>query len=127
MNKLDGVHPMLVAKVTRLLEAMNLLGHPMIVTDGVRAVEQQLALYAHGRTKPGKIVTYDDGVEKRSHHQVHVDGYGHAVDCTFLDDHGQPTWDDAKPWALYGACAKSLGLIWGGDWKMADRPHIELA
>jgi peptidoglycan LD-endopeptidase CwlK len=126
INRLEGVHPVLVAKVTKILEAMNILGFRMVVTAGVRTVEQQQALYAQGRTRPGNIVTYADGVEKRSNHQPYADGFGHAVDCVFLDEHGRPTWDESKPWHLYGACAQSLGLTWGGVWKMADKPHVEL-
>ena len=124
MTKLDGVHPVLVEKVKRILHASAELGHPMIVTDGVRTLAQQQALYAKGRTAPGKIVTKADGVRAKSNHQVKGDGFGHAVDCCFLVD-GKATWEG--PWDLYGAMARSLGLTWGGDWKrFVDRPHIEL-
>src|SRR6476660_3761145 len=127
MNKLEGVHPELIDKVHRILMAMSSLGHPMVVTDGVRTAEEQHALYEQGRTKPGKIVTNADGYAKKSNHQPHEDGLGHAVDCAFVDEHGRPTWDDSKPWAAYGACAKALGLAYGGDWAaLKDRPHIEL-
>lgn len=122
MTKLEGVHPALIEKVKRILHAMAELGYPMLVTDGVRTAEQQAALYAQGRTTPGKIVTY----AKVSNHQPKTDGFGYAVDCAFLVD-GKPSWDDKLPWRLYGEAAKSQGLIWGGDWKrLVDRPHIEM-
>lgn len=124
--KLEGVHPVLVDKVTRILMASAELGFPMLVTDGVRTVMQQQALYAQGRTAPGKIVTYMDGVKRPSNHQPKADGFGHAVDCAFLVD-GKPSWDAGLPWGLYGAMAKALGLTWGGSWKsIVDKPHIEL-
>lgn len=127
LQRLDGVHPELVAKVARVLSAMDALGFPMMVTDGLRTVEQQRALYAKGRSVPGAIVTYADGVEKRSNHQPHIDKYGHAVDCVFLID-GKPSWDLTLPWHAYGAAAEALGLTWGGSWsKLADLPHVELA
>ena len=137
MNKLAGVHPRLVARVARVLAAMEAMGHPMIVTDGVRTEEEQAALYAQGRTTPGPnvrkgkplgdTVTNADGVRERSNHQLHADGCGHAVDCTFLGTDGKPRWDVNDPWAAYGACAKAQGLAWGGDWKARkDRPHVEL-
>jgi peptidoglycan L-alanyl-D-glutamate endopeptidase CwlK len=125
MKKLEGVHPELVEKVKRILFAMAELGHPMIVTDGPRTREQQRALYAQGRTAPGKIVTYANGVTSLSNHQVKADGFGHAVDCCFLRD-GKASWAEDHPWKLYGEAAKSLGLRWGGDWTRPDRPHIEL-
>ena len=102
------------------------LGHPMMVTDGVRTTEQQQALYAKGRTAPGPMVTYVDGVKVKSNHQAKADGYGHAVDCCFLKD-GKPSWDPSHPWRLYGEMAAALGLQWGGFWtRFVDRPHIEL-
>lgn len=117
--KLEGVKPELVEKVGRLLDAMAILGHPMRVTDGNRTVEQQQALYAQGRTKPGKIVTYADGVVKKSNHQG-----GRAVDCCFDDP---APYAEKHPWALFGLAAEALGLKWGGRFqKLVDRPHVEL-
>jgi peptidoglycan L-alanyl-D-glutamate endopeptidase CwlK len=128
MNKLAGVHPKLVARIERVLAAMEALGHPMMVTDGVRTDEEQQRLFAQGRTAPGKIVTRADGIKAKSNHQLQADGTGHAVDCTFVGPDGKPRWLDTDPWTAYGACAKALGLKWGGDWpkNKADRPHVEL-
>lgn len=126
MNKLAGVHPVLVRKIQKVLEAMNLLGFQMIVTDGVRTVSEQQELYAQGRTKPGKIVTNCDGIKKLSNHQIQPDGYGHAVDCCFLDEKGKPSWDSRFPWKLYGAMVESQNLTWGGRFKNFDGPHAEL-
>lgn len=127
MNKLEGVHPELVEKVTRVLAKMQERGFPMVVTDGLRTLAQQQALYAKGRTRPGPIVTNADGVRHRSNHQAHDDGYGHAVDCTFVDEHGQPTWDETLPWNVYGTTVLAVGLRWGGLFRSpVDRPHVEL-
>lgn len=132
LDRLKGVHPALDERVKKLLMGMEVVGFPMMITDGVRTLEQQQALYALGRTKPGKIVTYADGVKNRSNHQPKADGFGRAVDCCFLvdlDHDGQiddPTWDLKRPWTLYGEMAIALGLEWGGKWtSITDRPHIE--
>lgn len=126
-DKLHGVHPILVAKVGQIQMAMTELRFPMVVTDGVRTDAQQAALYAQGRTAPGPVVTHADGVQHRSNHQTHADGYGHAVDMAFLDTNGRPSWDDSYPWALYGAMGKALRLVWGGEFTtIPDRPHLEL-
>jgi peptidoglycan L-alanyl-D-glutamate endopeptidase CwlK len=126
IEKLIGVHPRLIEAVKRICYAMHELGFALIVTDGARTVEQQAALYAQGRTKPGPIVTNADGLLRKSNHQTKDDGFGHAVDCGFLVN-GQPSWDAHLPWTLFGEMAKSQGLLWGGDWAaLADKPHIEL-
>lgn len=123
--RLVGVHPDLVAKVLKVLKAMEALGFPMMVTSGLRTAEEQARLYAQGRTAPGKKVTNADGVRKKSNHQAREDGFGHAVDCAFVVD-GKPSWNERLPWAAYGACAKALGLTWGGDWRsLRDMPHLE--
>ena len=96
----------------------------MFVTQGVRTLQQQQALYAQGRTTKGPIVTHCDGVHSKSNHQVQADGFGHAVDCAFKD--AQP-FLESHPWATYGSNAKLLGLRWGGDFStIVDKPHIEL-
>ncbi len=126
-DKLAGVHPELREKVTRIIDAMAVLGFEMRVTDGLRSTAQQQALYALGRTEPGQIVTRADGVVRRSNHQAREgDEFGRAVDCTFWVG-GAPSWANHLPWACYGEMAKALGLKWGGDFvSMKDRPHVEM-
>ena len=123
-EKLIGVHPDLQQRVPKIVEAMAILGFELRVTDGVRTLEQQQALFALGRTKPGSIVTRADGLRNPSNHQVKPDGFGHAVDCTFWVD-GTPSWASDLPWRLYGEMAKALDCKWGGDWAKPDYPHIE--
>lgn len=120
-DKLAGLHPDLVARVERVLAAMAANGTPMRVTDGFRSAAQQALLYAKGRTAPGRIVTYADGLHKKSNHQS-----GRAVDCAFL---GPKPYDESHPWGFYGDCAEREGLTWGGRWRSpkTDRPHVELA
>lgn len=120
----DGIHPALKAKITQVLTAMAALNCPMRVCQGVRTAEQQQDLYAQGRSLPGKIVTNADGFKVKSNHQVHADGFGHAVDCCFMT--GEP-FGEKQPWSLYGAAVKAVGLNWGGSWtSFQDRPHAEL-
>lgn len=128
--RLQGVHPDLRVAVLAILDAMDILGFPMFVTQGVRTVAEQKALYAKGRTAPGPIVTNADGVFKVSNHQVKSDGFGHAVDLAFLDDPDTPkpeVFDPGMPWDLMGLMAEKRGLTWGGRWSgLVDLPHVEL-
>jgi peptidoglycan L-alanyl-D-glutamate endopeptidase CwlK len=117
----DGLHPELLKRITRVLAAMEALGFPMRVCQGVRTTEDQKALYAKGRTAPGPIVTNCDGVSTKSNHQPKADGLGYAVDCCFT---GADPWKG--PWEVYGAAAVAVGLKWGGNFKtIIDRPHLE--
>lgn len=128
--KAVNLHPDLVARLERVFAAMHALGYPMRLIEGVRSTERQQALYALGRSKPGKVVTNCDGVSKLSNHQAKADGFGHAADCAFTDDPRTPrdeTWDQSMPWQAFGACAEGVGLIWGGRWTtLRDLPHVEL-
>ena len=125
-NKLDGVHPELEDKILNVLSAMEALGFPMFVFEGIRSQKRQEELYAQGRSKPGNIVTHINGVTKKSNHQAKEDGFGYAVDCVFVEN-GKPSWSLNSPWKLYGECVKSQGLKWGGDFKrLVDYPHAEL-
>lgn len=121
-QRLVGVHPHLLAGIRAVFLQLNLT--PLFVVEGVRTTAQQQALWARGRTLPGPIVTYKDGVIHRSNHQVHEDGLGHAVDCAFI---GAQPFADTWPWETYGLALEAWGLVWGGRFKgLNDRPHAEL-
>jgi len=127
-SKLEGVHPELIVRGTKILAMMVAFGAPMLITDGLRTDLDQHDLWLKGRDPehPGPIVTEKDGYIKRSNHQAKPDGYGHAIDCCFLVN-GVASWDERLPWDVYGFIAVKLGLIWGGNWKtFVDKPHVEL-
>ena len=122
--RLRGCHPDLKARVVTLIATLEQQGLDLVLTQGVRSVAQQQALFAQGRSKPGKIVTNCDGLVKVSNHQPKADGYGYAVDVAWRID-GVITWEG--PWYRLGVLASEHGLIWGGSWlNFPDRPHLEL-
>ncbi len=129
LERLKGVHPDLSSSVQTILAAMDLLGFGMMVTEGVRTTERQIALYAQGRTAPGDIVTDKNGTTNKSRHQVRPDGFGYAVDLAFLDNQDTKaveTYSDKMPWDLMGLMGEKLGLTWGGRWETPhDLPHLE--
>jgi peptidoglycan L-alanyl-D-glutamate endopeptidase CwlK len=109
-----------------LIGALAHQGLTVIITQGVRTVAQQQALYAQGRTKPGKVVTACDGVKHPSNHQPKADGYGYAVDVAWRHADGTISWEG--PWPTLGKLALAHGLIWGGSWVVfVDRCHLEYA
>jgi peptidoglycan L-alanyl-D-glutamate endopeptidase CwlK len=112
--------PILVRKAVWVLWRMNVLKHPMKVTDAYRSPAEQNQLYQIGRTKPGKIVTQLDGYRYRSKHNT-----GEAVDCAFKKGINGVAWDG--PWNLYGQSVHMKLLTWGGAWRsFPDRPHMEV-
>ncbi|WP_230203680.1 M15 family metallopeptidase [Bacillus massiliigorillae] len=94
----------------------------VIITQGLRTVAEQNALYEQGRTKPGKVVTNACG--GYSYHN-----FGLAFDFCIYDIIGGkfiPNWQVDKRWIRVGAIGKSLGLEWGGDWTdFKDYPHFQ--
>ncbi len=128
-QRLSGVHPDLVDAYRRIDAAMRAFGAAIFVVQGVRSTAEQQALYAKGRTAPGRIVTYLDGELKRSKHQTQADGVGHALDVAFVNDPRTPkdeTFDLTMPWAVVGTMGEHLGLVWGGRWQLVDLGHLEI-
>lgn len=121
--RLNGVHIALVQAITDVFLEMDRLGSPMFVVEGMRTVARQVALYAQGRSMPGAVVTYKDGITHRSNHQPHSDGAGYAVDAGFI---GIDPFAMSHPWEQYGEALERRGITWGGRWKMSDLPHAEL-
>ncbi|SHN11054.1 peptidoglycan L-alanyl-D-glutamate endopeptidase CwlK [Duganella sacchari] len=110
------------AYAQRLLMAFRIMkekyGYDMALLEGYRSPERQNTLAAMGSG-----VT--NAAAFQSWHQ-----YGLAADCAFLRD-GKLVISERDPWAmrgyqLYGEVAESLGLTWGGRWKMMDFGHTEL-
>lgn len=90
-------------------------GHGLTVTETYRTPERQAALYAQGRTAPGRIVT-----NARPGQSLHEQR--RAFDVAFP---GPDPYSDDHPWHLLGVWAKAPGLEWGGDWRRPDRPHLQ--
>lgn len=96
------------------------------LTQTLRDSEYQKSLYAQGRTKPGKIVTY--AAPGQSIHE-----YGLAFDIVLLydkDNNGTfetADWAENAYWKRVVDFFKSKGWSWGGDWTKdrRDSPHFE--
>lgn len=123
------LHPILQDKVDQLIQLCRSKGIEIGISECVRTVAEQDALYAKGRTIPGNIVTNAKGASYSSMHQ-----WGVAFDFYLkmdVDKDGK-TSDDAYNNATHlfdkvGQLGKSIGLEWGGDWKsIKDLPHFQL-
>jgi peptidoglycan L-alanyl-D-glutamate endopeptidase CwlK len=126
-RRLEDLHPRVRGMAERLLTDAKAAGIPLTVTFTLRSMETQAALYAQGRTKPGKIVT-----NARAGYSFH--NFGLALDVVPTELLKLPNWGDTKAhqkrtdelWRQIGAIGKAIGFRWGGDFKsIKDRPHFE--
>ncbi|MBM5575247.1 M15 family metallopeptidase [Deefgea sp. CFH1-16] len=93
-----------------------------------RPQSEQNALYAQGRTKPGRKVTW---VTHSAHNTDLADtahGDAEALDVGVFENGNYLQGNTARELAFYlclGPIGERLGLAWGGRWKTPDYPHFE--
>ena len=130
------LHPKVRAEVAQLIDKAEALFPTTIairIVQGLRTIDEQNALYAQGRTKPGKKVTNAKGGS--SYHN-----YGLAIDFAILRDkdgngtYEELSWDiaadldhDGMPeWTEIVNVFESAGWEWGGRWSsLKDYPHVQ--
>jgi len=93
------------------------------ILSGTRTYAEQTAIYAQGRTKPGKVVT--NAKAGQSNHN-----FGIAFDIGIFKGKNYYDGDTTAEIKAYADASKLIkpatGLDWGGDWRKADTPHYEL-
>ena len=105
-------------KAQKLLQSCRDQGIDLILTSTYRDFESQNALYAQGRTTPGKIVTNAKGGDS-------VHNYRMAFDVVPIVG-GKAVWDDEALWDKVGQTGKAVGLEWAGDWKsFKEKAHFQ--
>jgi len=128
-QRIDLLHPKIRGEVRNLVAQANaqLTKHSSVrITQGLRTFEEQDALYAIGRTKPGKKVTNAKGGQ--SNHN-----FGIAIDFCLIIDGKEVSWDLKKDydgdkiadWMEVVKVFRNAGYEWGGLWKFTDNPHFE--
>ena len=105
-------------RVNAFIRAAKAQGIDLLVTSTYRDFESQDALYAQGRTAPGKIITNAKAGESFHNYRCAVDVV--PMIC------GKCCWDDAALWSKIGQLGKDAGLEWAGDWKtFKENPHFQ--
>ena len=123
-RKIEDLTPETQEKYHAFARAMAEAGLPFICTCTYRSQEEQNALFAQGRSKPGPKVTWTT----LSRHTDRA-----AFDIVINRD-GKPCWDvkvdlndnEIPDYEEAGRIGENVGLTWGGRWKTPDRPHFQL-
>lgn len=110
LDKLDGVHPEMVATVKRAIELTKV---DFGVTYGVRTLQAQKELVAAGRSQTMK-----------SKHLIQGDGYSHAVDLVAYQG-SDVVWelnvyDDICDAMAEAAREVGCHIKWGAAWSEGD-------
>ena len=120
-RRLEDLVPEVADKVRFWVDACTARGVDVLVYCTLRTWQEQAALWAQGRTRPGLVVT--NAKPWDSWHQ-----YGRAVDAVPLRN-GKPIWryDSADPaWQVFGEEAEKAGLEWAGRWKsFREYVHVQ--
>lgn len=121
MRNISDLHPQLQELVKKLQNLCASNGLIIGIGECLRTKEEQDELYAKGRTKKGQIVTNAKGSTFQSMHQ-----WGVAFD--FYRNDGKGAYNtEGDFFEKVGKLGKSLGLMWGGDFKsFVDKPHFQL-
>jgi len=101
-------------------------GVDWFITCTWRSVKAQQRLYAQGRTTPGPIVTWVDGVSKMSRHNVYP---AQAIDVCADTDPDVMKVKVSYDWRLYVpliAISSLNELESGGAWKKKDWAHCQI-
>ena len=119
---LSDLHPLVRTKAEAFLHECERQGITVLVTCTKRSIEEQAALWAQGRTAPGKRVT-----KARPGDSWH--NWGRAFDVVPIRN-GKLVWGingaDLQLWQRIGKIGQGVGLEWGGSWvKFPDMPHFQ--
>lgn len=114
-RKIEDLSPEMQGKAKLFQSSMNLAGIDFIFTCTFRSQAEQNGLWAQGRTKPGKKVTWTT-LSK------HTDRT--AFDIAVKKD-GEITWNP-EDYRVPGEMGEMIGLEWGGRWKPVDPCHFQL-
>ena len=108
-RSLSDLNPKVAAMCSEFINSCKKNNIDIIITSTYRDAESQNALYAQGRTLPGKKVT--NAKAGQSFHNWRV-----AFDFVPIVG-GKAIWNDDTLWTKCGEIAEGIGLEWAGRWK----------
>ena len=122
-RSIEDLSPESAKRAAQMLARCEASGLFILVYCTLRTNAEQAALYAQGRTTPGRIVTWAKPGES-------LHNSGRAFDLVPLSA-GKPVWGtdgaDLALWQQVGAIGKAAGLEWAGNWpaRIREFPHFQ--
>jgi len=120
IDRLQGLHPKVRVPFQAFIEECeNTLDITLRISQGLRTIAEQDALYAKGRSTAGPVVTNAKGGS--SFHN-----YGLAIDLVeMVNGDTEVNWK--YDMVNLRATAQKHGFEWGGSWiHLKDYPHFEM-
>jgi peptidoglycan L-alanyl-D-glutamate endopeptidase CwlK len=137
-RRIEDLHPDLQPLARRFVELCAERQVDVLITCTWRSNTEQEALYALGRTKPGRRVTNARWGESKHNQTDYADRpAARAFDAVPLL-HGKPIWEDPRDkdadwtndfgWRVMGEVAEEVGLVWYGreGAPFREAPHFQL-
>lgn len=142
--RLREVYPRLAENIHKLASQLLEEGVEIVVSQGIRTIAEQDALYAQGRTslssvgchhngrtfKPGTCPHHPYGVpitNARGGYSYH--NFGLAVDCApIIPSQYAIDWNSSHPaWIKMETYGVKLGMVNGAHWaRLIDAPHFQM-
>jgi peptidoglycan L-alanyl-D-glutamate endopeptidase CwlK len=117
-RNINDLEPQVASMCREFIEDCARQGITVIITSTYRSLEEQAALYAIGRTKPGNRVT--NAKPGQSSHQYRI-----AFDFVPLI-HNKAVWNNSELFTQCGEIGEKVGLEWSGRWlTYRESAHFE--
>lgn len=117
-RKIEDLHPFVAERCREFIKKCDAIGIDVLITSTYRDNASQDAIYAQGRTLPGRKVT--NAKAGQSYHNYRI-----AFDFVPIVN-GKADWNNLKNFERCGIIAEDLGLEWAGRWKrMRETCHIQ--
>lgn len=115
---IKDLNPKVAEKALLLIRECKNQGIDILITSTYRDAESQNALYAQGRTTPGKKVT--NAKAGQSWHNWRC-----AFDFVPIVN-GKAMWSDTALFTKVGEIGERIGLTWAGRWvKFPEMAHFQ--
>lgn len=141
-RRVEDLHPEVAPLVRSLLASCRAAGIEILITCTWRSEAEQADLFAIGRTRPGRKVTWARPGQSLHNFTLSDKPASLAVDVVPLR-FGKPVWgtvgngidddptddirDDLELWQRVGLIGERAGLTWAGRWNPPKRefPHFQ--